>query len=68
MFAFTDKSHKVGREEKSWWKIRIVVGQFQWVLGFMRCEWTVRDHPLLWISSPSSGVTWCRNLEHQVYG
>jgi hypothetical protein len=23
----------------------------------MSCEWTVRDHPLLWIASLSSGVT-----------
>jgi hypothetical protein len=45
----------VGQEEESWWKIGIVVGEYQWVVGFMSCEWIVRDHPLLWIDSPRSG-------------
>jgi hypothetical protein len=39
-----------GQEEESWWKIGIVVGRYQWVLTFMRCECTVRHHPLLWIT------------------
>jgi hypothetical protein len=39
-----------GQEEEWWWKIGIVVGEY---------EWTVRDHPLLWISSLSSRVTGC---------
>jgi hypothetical protein len=49
----------VGQEEESWWKIGIVVGEYQWVLSFMSYEWTVRDHPLLWITSLSSGVNSC---------
>jgi hypothetical protein len=48
-----------GQEEESWWKIGVVVGEYQWVVSFMSCEWTVRDHPLLWITSLSSGVTSC---------
>jgi hypothetical protein len=39
--------HSLGwaiREEERWWKIEIVVGEYQWVVGFMSCEWTVRDH------------------------
>jgi hypothetical protein len=47
-----------GQEEESWWKIRIAVGEYQWVVGFLSCEWTMRDH-LLWITSLSSGVTCC---------
>jgi hypothetical protein len=46
-----------GQEEERWWKIRIVVGEYQWVVSFLSCEWTVRDHPLLWITSLNSGVT-----------
>jgi hypothetical protein len=48
-----------GQEEESWWKIRIVVGRYQWVVSFMSCEWTVRDHPLFWITSLNSGVIFC---------
>ena len=47
----------IGQEEESWWKIRIVVGKYQWDVSFMNYEWTVRDHPLLWITSLSLGVT-----------
>jgi hypothetical protein len=47
------------KEEEIWWKIRIVVEEYQWVVGIMSCEWTVRDHPLLWITNLSSGVTCC---------
>jgi hypothetical protein len=36
-------------------KIRIAVGEYQWVVGFLSCEWTMRDHPLLWIASPKLG-------------
>jgi hypothetical protein len=25
------------------------------VVGFMSCEWTLRDHPLLWIANPAQG-------------
>jgi hypothetical protein len=45
-----------GREEESGWKIGIVVGEYKWVVEFLRCGWTMRDHPLLWISSPVLGV------------
>jgi hypothetical protein len=48
-----------GGEEKSWWKIGIVVGEYQWVVGFLNCEWKMRDQPILWISSPSLGVNYC---------
>jgi hypothetical protein len=48
-----------GREEESWWKIGIVVGYYQWVVSFLSFERTMRDHLLLWISSPSSRVTCC---------
>jgi hypothetical protein len=54
--------HSLGwtsQEEERWWKIGIVVGRYQWVVVFMSCEWTVRDHPLLWITSLSSGVNDC---------
>ena len=37
----------IGQEEESWWKIRIVVGRYQWVVSFMSYEWTMGDHPLL---------------------
>jgi hypothetical protein len=48
-----------GQEEERLWKIRIVVGRYQWVLIFMSSEWTMRDHPLLWITRLNSGVTDC---------
>jgi hypothetical protein len=48
-----------GQEEESWWKIGVVVGRYQSVLSLMSCEWTMRGHPLLWITSLSSGVTGC---------
>jgi hypothetical protein len=38
-------------------KIEIVLGEYQWIVGFMSCEWTVKDHPLLWITRPGSRVT-----------
>jgi hypothetical protein len=47
------------KEEESWWKIGIFVGEYQWVVGILSCEWTMRDHPLLWITSLISGVTVC---------
>jgi hypothetical protein len=25
-----------GQEEESWWKIKIVVGEYQWVVGFSK--------------------------------
>jgi hypothetical protein len=42
--------HSLGwesQDEESWWKIRIVVGEYQGVVGFLSCNWTMRDHPLL---------------------
>jgi hypothetical protein len=36
--------HSLGwevEEEERWWKIKIVVGKYQWVVQFLRCEWTV---------------------------
>ena len=54
--------HSLGwesQEEEIWWKIGTVVGEFQWVVGFLSCEWTVGDHPLLWIASPNSGLNFC---------
>jgi hypothetical protein len=32
-----------GQEEESLVEIRIVVGEYQWVVGYPSCEWTVRD-------------------------
>ena len=46
-----------GQEEERWWKIRKVVRIYQWVVRFMSSYWTVRDHPLLWITSLSLGLT-----------
>jgi hypothetical protein len=48
-----------GQEEERWWKIGIVVGEYQGVVSFLSCEKTVRGHPLLWIYSPRSRVTCC---------
>jgi len=39
------------KEEERWWKIGVIVGEYQWVVVFMSYEWTVKDHPLLWIPS-----------------
>jgi hypothetical protein len=25
-------------KRKSWWKIRIAIGKYQWVVGFLSCE------------------------------
>jgi hypothetical protein len=27
-----------GQEEESWWKIRIVVGEYLWFVSFLSCE------------------------------
>jgi hypothetical protein len=35
---------------------------------FMRCEWIVRNHPLLCITSLNSGVTSYLDLDQSVYG
>jgi len=44
---------RVGREEESYWKIGIVVGKYHWVVVFLSFEWTMKDHPILWIGIPS---------------
>jgi hypothetical protein len=52
--------HSLGwesREEESWWKIKIIVGEYQWIVGLW--EWTMRDNHILWIVSPISWVTCC---------
>jgi hypothetical protein len=48
-----------GQEEERWWKIEIVVGRYQWVVSFMSCEWKMRDHLLLWITSLNLRVIFC---------
>jgi hypothetical protein len=48
-----------GQEEESWWEIGIVVGEYEWVVRILSCEWPVRDHPLLWIASLNLGVICC---------
>jgi hypothetical protein len=40
-------------------KIGTVVERYQWVVSFMSCECTVRDHHILWITSLNSRVTGC---------
>jgi hypothetical protein len=47
------------REEERQWKIRIIVGEYQRVMGFLSHEWRVRNHPLLWIASRNPGMTCC---------
>jgi hypothetical protein len=47
-----------GQEEESWWKIGIVVREYQWVVS-LSCEWTKREQPLFWITSLNLGVSGC---------
>ena len=55
------------QEEERLWKIKIVVGENQWVVGILNSGWTMSDHPLLFIASLNSQMIVCWYLEQQVY-
>jgi hypothetical protein len=63
-----ERVHSLGwasQKEKSRWKIEIIVEEYQWVVRFLSCGWTVRNHPLLWITNLNLGVTCCWDLEQR---
>jgi hypothetical protein len=45
-----------GQEEESWRKFGIVVGGCEWVVGYLSCEWIVRDTLFFGFPTPTQGL------------